>query len=140
MASINVVGLEDEQDFFDRLAQLPDDVQTQILEAQGKLVLQAIRQKGQMYRVRDTGGTLDSLKRGKVRRDKRGDMSVYVRFEGRNARGVRYAEIAFVNNYGKAGQPARPFVTQAVQAVEQAALDAAAEIYNDWVDTQQQKG
>lgn len=140
MASLNVTGLETEQDFFDRLAQLPDDVQTQILEAQGTLVLQAIRQKGQTYRVRNSGATLNSLKRGKIKRDKRGDMSVYVRFEGRNARGVRYAEIAFVNNYGTRRLPARPFVAEAVQAVEQAAVDAAAEIYNDWVDAQQQKG
>lgn len=123
-----------------QLAQLPDDVQINMLEAQAEIVAQEIRRKGETYRVRRTGGTLESLRKGKVKRDKNGDMSLYIRFEGKNPRGTRYGEIAFVNNYGTSRQPARPFVTEGVRSAEQPAANAAEKIYNDWVAAQEQKG
>ncbi len=140
MALIRTGGVEREAELMQRLAVLPDELQAEVLRAQASVVTDAIRRSGERYRVRDTGMTLSSLREGKVKRDRRGDMSLYLRFEGKNKRGVRYAEIAFVNNYGTTKQSARPFVTEAVNASAEAAHEVAEKIYDDWVSAQERKG
>lgn len=137
MALIRTDGVEQEAELMQRLAVLPDELQAEVLRAQASVVADAIRRSGERYRVRDT---LSSLREGKVKRDRRGDMSLYLRFEGKNKRGVRYTEIAFVNNYGTTKQSARPFVTEAVNASAEAAYEVAEKIYDDWVSAQERKG
>lgn len=137
MALIRTDGVEQEAELMQRLAVLPDELQAEVLRAQASVVADAIRRSGERYRVRDT---LSSLREGKVKRDRRGDMSLYLRFKGKNKRGVRYTEIAFVNNYGTTKQSARPFVTEGVNASAEAAYEVAEKIYDDWVSAQERKG
>lgn len=46
----------------------------------------------------------------------------------------RNAAIAFINEYGKRGVPARPFVSKAVDDKEKEALDAAESVFERWTE------
>ena len=57
-----------------------------------------------------------------------------ITFSGTRPRGnkrVRNAEIAFINEYGRRGQPARPFIGKAMTANEEKIADAGADIQSD---------
>lgn len=140
MAILTFSGLDAELALMSRLEKLPEEVQIEILNAQAQIVYDEIRRKGIAYRVKDTGMTLKALKQNKAKRDKNGDLVKFVTFKGKTQKGIRYAEIAFVNNYGRQGQAARPFVTEAAEAAAKPAFEVAEKIYNAWVDAQEQKG
>jgi hypothetical protein len=140
MAEFLSSGVEAELRLLDRLADLPEDLQAEILTAQAREVVEAVREFGRRYHVKRTGNTLRSLTASKPKRDKDGHMSATVTFVGKNEKGVRYAEIAFVNNYGKKTQAARPFFTRGVKAAEEPAFKIAEKKYNAWADAQERKG
>ena len=45
----------------------------------------------------------------------------------------RAAEVAFVDEFGKQGQPARPFIQTANEKAADPAIDAAARVYDDFL-------
>ena len=47
----------------------------------------------------------------------------------------RVAEIAFINEFGKKNQPARPFISQANESNAGAAVDAAADVYDRYLSS-----
>ena len=81
--------------------------------------------KGPYY----TGTTAASIKKGKIKRTGL-DKSITVAPQGHNKRGTRNAEVAFVNEFGKAGQPGRPFINTANEKKADSAVDAAAGVYD----------
>ena len=133
MATYSVDGLSDLMLSMQQIAEIPDDIQSEILNAQADIVASEIRSKGEAYGIYRTGQTLAHIRKGKVKRDKNGNRYILITFNGKNAKGTRYAEIAFINNYGKKNQKARPFVTDARQSSEAKARDKAAHVYHDWI-------
>lgn len=61
--------------------------------------------------------------------------AIYVSPKGTRSDGNkrRNAEVAFVNEYGKAGQPARPFINTANEKSADAAVEAAAGVYDKYL-------
>lgn len=61
--------------------------------------------------------------------------AIYVYPKGTRKHGNkrRAAEVAFVNEFGKAGQPARPFIQTANEKAADAATDAAARVYDSFL-------
>ena len=57
---------------------------------------------------------------------------VYVSFKG-TAHGNRVAEIAFINEFGKKNQPPRPFISTANEKHAEAAVEAAAKVYDEYL-------
>ena len=57
----------------------------------------------------------------------KGVRSVDITFEG-TQHGNKLTEIAFVNEYGKSGQVARPFVRSAIETKKEAANEKAAAV------------
>ena len=60
-----------------------------------------------------------------------------ISFTGTRRRGnttTRNAEIAFVNEYGKKGQPARPFIGTAMSRNEEAITAPAEKVIGDWIE------
>lgn len=133
MATYSVDGLSDFILSLQQIAEIPDEVQSEILNAQADIVASEIRSKGEAYGIHRTGQTLAHIRKGKVKRDRNWNRYILITFNGKNAKGTRYAEIAFVNNYGKKNQRARPFVTDARQSSEGKAGEKAADVYNDWI-------
>ena len=86
-----------------------------------------------MMGVEDTGLTIRAIKKGKVKIKKDGSRVIYIYPSGTRERGekrIRNAEIAFINEFGKKGQKARPFVRTANEKSAEATTQAAADVYD----------
>ena len=109
MGGFQVDGLSALSASFDKLAAMPDDVVGAMLR-EGADVLAKAQQDG-------------------------GDISLTP--EGSRRRGnttTRNAEIAYVNEYGKEGQPGTGFISKANFEKEDEAIGASAKVYHDWLD------
>lgn len=133
MATVTVSGFDGVKLSMAEIAEIPEDIQSEMLNAQADIAAAAIRAKGEAYGVKRTGQTLAHIAKGKVKRDKDGNLCIYVTFTGKNDKGVRYAEIAFINNYGTRKMRARPFVTDAAASVEAKAAAAAETVLDKWL-------
>ena len=106
-----------------------------MLEAEARVVEEAqiYYSKTMLDGPYSTGQTAASIRRGKMKRNKDGMRQVYITPQGTNDNGERNAAVAFINEYGKRGQPARPFIATANEAAATAAAEAAAEIYDEFL-------
>ena len=136
MAKIEITGLGETLISMENIANIPDSVMQAMMEAQADIVVEAQKRtastmlRGPYYR----GGVVSGISKGKFKLTKDG-AEHYVVFKG-TQHGNRIAEIAFINEYGKKSQPARPFIKTAnEQAVDEAA-EAAAKILHDWQENQ----
>ncbi len=118
----------------EELARLPDEVIEKMLLAEAEVAERAIKSKGRSYGVEDTGMTLASITTGKVKRTKLG-MGLNIYPKGKNKRGDRNAEVAFINEFGKHGQPARPFMRDACEEAADEVCEAAEKIYNQYLNS-----
>ena len=82
-----------------------------------------------------TGETLSSIRPGKMKRGRNGGRMIYVTPQGVNDREERNAAVAFINEYGKRTQAPRPFIATANEAAATPAVEAAAEIYDAFLQS-----
>lgn len=135
MADFSFGGVDDLMLSLEEVAQIPEDVQVEMLQAQAEVVAKAQQQYGRLYRVQDTGVMLSKIKPGRPKLRK-GVPVIYVTPSGSRLRGkkrIRNAEIAFINEYGKKGQKARPFIRAANEASAEATTRAGLEVYDRWL-------
>ena len=135
MGSINVVGLDGLISDLGDLAKLPDSVTDDILNAEADVIEAAQQAEAAKMWTGPyaTGTTARSIKKGKVQR--RGlDKLIIIAPTGTNKRGTRNAEVAFVNEYGKKGQPARPAIRTANEQKEKEAVEAGEKVYHAYLD------
>lgn len=132
MATFSSNGLDELILSLEEVAQLPDSVKDEILNAQADVVVQAQRQKARAYGVHRTGLTVEKIGKGKPKTTKDGRV-IYVYPKGSRLRGkkkTRNAEIAFVNEFGSRKQKARPFIHDANEECAAATVAAGAEVYD----------
>jgi HK97 gp10 family phage protein len=134
MAEFGVAGLDDLMLTMQQIAEIPAEVQDEILNAQADVIVEAQKSKGRSYGVERTGVTLNSIKKSKPK-SRKGSRVVYVTPTGKNKDGNRNAEVAFVNNYGKRTQAARPFITDANEMSAEQTTAAGAAVYDEWLKT-----
>lgn len=133
MATMTTTGLDEYAFSFKELETLPDDVLEAMLQAEGEVIKRGQSQtaasmlQGPYYR----GGVASGIKLGKYRRNV-GNATMYVTFEG-TQHGNRIAEIAFINEFGKHGQPPRQFIREANERYAGEAVDAAARVYDQYL-------
>ncbi len=135
MAEIGFSGLDELMLSMEEIAQIPDEVQDAMLNAQADVVTAAQKAKARAYGVQDTGLVISSIKKGKPKR-KKGVRVIYITPSGTRRRGkqtVRNAEIAFINEYGTKRQRARPFIRDANEACAEATTQAGFEVYDKWL-------
>lgn len=154
--SISTIGLDELIDDMAALAELPDKVIDDMLNAKADIIEVAQKQRGRAMGVHNTGLTLSSIKRTKSKRNK-GGRSLEIYPQGTNSKGVRNAEVAFMNEYGTPGNrnlpsrrfvaklgvqvsrlgrmPARPFIDSANKAAGQQATDAAAKVLDTFISS-----
>lgn len=133
MGKITVNGMDALIDDLADLAKLPDSVIEDILDAEADVIERAQRRTARKMGVYDTGMTADSIKKGKIKKTGL-DHSITVAPRGKNKRGQRNAEVAFVNEYGKRGQPARPFIATANKEAEKETVEAGEKVYYAYLD------
>lgn len=115
---------------FAELAKLPDSVVSDMLEAEGQVIKKGQSQtaKSMLAGPYNKHAVENAPKLGKVKRTRNGK-ALFVTFEG-TQHGTRLAEIAYLNEFGKRGQPARQFIRAANEKYSEEAVDAAAKIYD----------
>ena len=122
------------EDFLLRLSRLGDQTDTiipKVLEAGGEIVeakvksnLQAVIGHGTKGESRSTGELLSALGISSAKQDKDGNFNVKVGFSEPRPDGKSNAMVAGVLEYGKHGQPPRPFLKPAKSQSKNAAIEA----------------
>lgn len=139
MARLEIQGMEDLQAAFDRISEIPASVTTKALTDMAAIAAAEIKLSGESMGVRDPESSvhiLDTIKAGKPKIAPEGGYAD-ITFSGTRTRGrkrVRNAEIAFVNEYGKRNQSARPFVGKAMNGNDEKIAAAGGEVLGDWLD------
>lgn len=137
MATVEVSGFAELDALFKRLGDVPFDVTSEALEAMAEEGENAVRATGTAMGVRDPESSVHILDKVTHTRPKQTDSGgvAYVTFSGSRTRGktkTRNAEIAFVNEYGKAGQEARPFIRQAAEQYADRIAAPGERTVGDW--------
>lgn len=138
MAEFKAIGLDELMLSLQEIAEIPEEVQDEMLNAQGDVVAREQQESARRYGIQRTGLTIRSIRKGKVKLDKHGNRVLYVTPVGSRIRGKKKtsnAEIAFLNEYGTKKQKARPFMRDANERSAEAATKAAAEIYYRWQES-----
>lgn len=138
MAEFKAIGLDELMLSLQEIAEIPEEVQDEMLNAQGDVVAREQQESARRYGIQRTGLMIRSIRKGKVKLDKHGNRVLYVTPVGSRIRGKKKtsnAEIAFLNEYGNKKQKARPFMRDANERSAEAATKAAAEIYYRWQES-----
>ena len=140
MAKLELNGYQELLDAFARLGDVPGEILDKTLTAMEKVAADKIKASGESMGVRDNENNgVHVLDKIKVNKPKKTDSGGYadVTFSGsrtRSGKSTRNAEIAFVNEYGKRSQQARPFVGQAIEQNADAIANAGAEVLLEWTE------
>lgn len=124
---------------FNRIGSVPGEVTTRALNDMAAIAAKEIRLSGESMGVYDPESPvhiLDKIKPAKAKLTADGGYQD-ITFAGTRVRGnkrVRNAEIAFINEYGKRNQPARPFIGKAMTANDKKMADAAGDVLGDWLE------
>lgn len=120
MAKVNIKMPEDSLLRISRLGDQIDVIVPRVLEVGGNVVLkkvkdnlQAVIGKDTKYPSRSTGELISSLGLSDAKQDRNGNFNVKVGFAEPRPGGENNAKIASVLEYGKHGQPAKPFMKPA---------------------------
>ena len=113
-----------------RLGKDTDSVAEKVLEAGGQVVLAKVRSNlaavigsGTKYDSRSTGELEQSLGLSPVKLNREGNHDIKIGFSEPRSDGGSNAKLANILEYGKHGQPAKPFLKPAKTASKQACID-----------------
>ena len=139
MAKLELTGFDELNDALRRIGNVPTNVKVEALDKMAAVALDKIRSTGESMGVRDPDSSVHILDKLTTTKAKTTEAGGYedVTFSGSRRRGkttTRNAEIAFVNEYGKRGQTARPFIGQAMTRNEQAIADPGMDVLGDWIE------
>lgn len=118
----------------DKLAALPDATVAEMLTSGGEVIAQAHREKLEQYGAVDTGQLAASIKVGKPNA-KAGTIEISpsgTRKSGRKT--VRNEEIGYITEYGKKGEPARPWMREGNADSEDKAVDSAGQVFDNYLN------
>ena len=108
-----------------------DDIVPRVLEAGGEVMLarvkgnlQAVIGRGTKYDSRSTGELAGALGMSGARLDREGNHNIKVGFAEKRGDGKSNAMLAGVLEYGKHGQPAKPFLKPAKSTAKDACIEA----------------
>ena len=144
MATLELLGFEDLDDAFRRISNIQDDVKADALDAMAKVAAEKIKASGEAMGVRDPESDehiLDKIKMAKAKISKSGG-SEDITFSGKRFRGntrTRNAEIAFINEYGRRKEDARPFILMAMTQNEEQITAPGEKIVGDWIENEFEK-
>lgn len=131
------------EDFLRRLSQLgakSDEIAESVLVAGGEVMVEGIRTKLEAvvgrdtkYPTKTTGELGRALGMTKVRVDRNGNHNIKVGFAEPRADGGSNAKLANILEYGKHGQPAKPFLKPAKTASKKICEAAMKQKFEDEV-------
>ena len=132
------------EELLTRLSQLgtkSDEIAEKMLEAGGEVLLARVKSnlagvigKGTKYPSESTGELERSLGLSPAKLDRNGNHNIKVGFSEPRADGSSNARIANIIEYGKHGQPAKPFLKPAKTASRQECIDAMTKALDEEVE------
>ena len=113
-----------------KLAEKTDEIVPKVLKAGGEVVLDKVKSnlrsavgKGTKYDSRSTGEMESTLGLTSVKQDKDGAHNIKVGFAEPRSDGGSNAKLANIIEYGKHGQPAKPFLKPAKSSSKRQCID-----------------
>ena len=143
MGAVTVEGFNHVQLSLEQLAALPETVLAEMLMDGAEVIKEAQQKKLEQYvegykpkseKAVRTGQLAASLE--VLKPNVKGGF-VVIRPTGTRKRGntvTRNEEIGYITEYGKAGEPARPWMREANAESEDKAVEAAAKPFDNWLD------
>ena len=130
MAKLTIHGLDDVIADMKRLRELEGETADKMLTEGAKIVEEEWKSAIKKADLVDTGAMLKSVKATKPKTSK--DVRTIEVFpQGKDKKGVRNAEKAFVNHYGTSSIKATRFVDEANEKAEPRVLEAYERIWNE---------
>ena len=124
-----------------KLGKNTDEITSRVLKAGAEVVERKVRSnltsvigKNTKYKSRQSGDMLGALGISKARQDKNGNFNIKIGFAENRIDGVSNAMIANIIEYGKHGQPAKPFLKPAITSTKRACIDTMISKLNSEVD------
>jgi len=139
MARLEIDDFKDLDEAFKRIAEMPDAVKDKALKAMADVAAPEIKSTGESMGVRDRESSthiLDSIKLSKPKTTASGGY-MDINFSGnrtRNGITTRNDEIAYVNEYGRNDQDARPFIGTAMNKAADKIAEAGAKVLWDYIE------
>lgn len=131
-------------EFLERMSRLGsnfDAVAETVLEAGGEVVLEKTKSNlssvigsGTKYDSRSTGELESSLGLTGVKMDRNGNFNIKVGFSEPRSDGGSNAQLANIIEYGKSGQPAKPFLKPAKSASKKQCIEAMKQAFETEVE------
>ena len=141
MAKVQMKMPEDFLMKVSRLADKTDEIIPKVLEAGAEVVedkvrsnLQSVIGSGTKYDSKSTGELLRSLGTSPALQDRNGDFDIKVGFSEPRSDGDSNAKIATILEYGKSGQPAKPFLKPARTASRAPCIEAMKRTFEQEVE------
>lgn len=132
------------EEFLRKLSQLgdrTDEISGRVLEAGGEVVLSKVKSnlssvvgQGTEYESRSTGELERSIGLSPVKLDRNGNYNIKIGFSEPRSDGGSNAKIANIIEYGKHGQPAKPFLKPAKSATKSACIEKMKQKFQEEVD------
>lgn len=132
MAFMRIDGVNELTASLDRLGELPAK---EMLNASANVVVAAQKRKASvmLQGPYNKDAVMNAITKGKFK--KSGSIaSIKIEFPG-TQHSTPIGRIAYVNEYGKTNQPARPFIATANKESEEEAESAAMAAYDAWLKT-----
>lgn len=139
VANLTFTGSDELNEAFSRINNIPWSVTEEALDSMARVAAREIKSTGEYMGVRDENSDvhiLDNIVTKKATKTDDGGREK-ITFDGSRRRGnitTRNAEIAFINEYGKRGQDARPFMKTALSQNEALISDPGVKIIEDWIE------
>lgn len=131
-------------EFLERMSRLGsnfDAIAETVLEAGGEVVLEKTKSNlssvigsGTKYDSRSTGELESSLGLTGVKMDHNGNFNIKVGFSEPRSDGGSNAQLANIIEYGKSGQPAKPFLKPAKSASKKQCIEAMKQAFETEVE------
>lgn len=138
MARVSIDGFDELDKMFGKLGNVPWEVTRDALDQMAGVGEDAVRRTGRAMGVRDPESSVHILDKVTHTKPKQTDSGGFceVTFTGSRRRGnttTRNAEIAFINEYGREGQQARPFIRQAGEQYGDQIAEPGEKTIGDWM-------
>lgn len=124
-----------------RLGDRTDEISGRVLEAGGEVVLSKVKSnlsavigQGTAYEPRSTGELERSIGLSPVKLDRNGNYNIKIGFSEPRSDGGSNAKLANIIEYGKHGQPAKPFLKPAKSATKSACIEKMKQKFQEEVD------
>lgn len=131
MAKATMRMPDDFQKKLTKLGEKTDEIVSKVLESGGEVVLDKVKKNlksvigsGTKEESRSTGELISSLGLSPTKLDRNGNYNVKIGFSEPRSDGDSNAKIANILEYGKSGQPPKPFLKPAKSASRKACIDA----------------